>query len=135
MKKIVLISCVSAKLKTVCRAKDLYVSPLFRGNLRYADSLSPDQIFILSAKYGLLPLNRYIAPYDLTLNDFTKGQLREWANRVLINLRTVSDLKRDLFIFLAGNNYRRFLLPEISHYQIPMEGLSIGKQLHFLSGY
>ena len=48
LKRIVLISCVSKKLPHPARAKDLYVSPLFRLNLQYARKLQPDAIYILS---------------------------------------------------------------------------------------
>ncbi len=54
MKQIVLISCVSKKLNAKSKAKDLYISPLFKKNLKYATSLNPDETFILSAKYGLV---------------------------------------------------------------------------------
>jgi hypothetical protein len=47
--KNVLISCVSQKLEHRAKAKDLYVSTLFRYNLQYAMSMNADRIFILSA--------------------------------------------------------------------------------------
>ena len=62
MKKIVLISCASKKAPFKAKAEALYVSPLFVLNLRYAKSLKPDSIFILSAKYGLLDLDKEIEP-------------------------------------------------------------------------
>ena len=67
MANIILISCVSKKLNKKARAKDLYISPLFKFNLRYAKSLKPNKIFILSAKYGLVPLEKEIDPYNQTL--------------------------------------------------------------------
>jgi hypothetical protein len=45
----------------------------------------------------------------------------------------VVDLNTDEFVFLAGNNYRKYLLPSINNYKIPMLGLSIGKQLKWLT--
>ena len=42
-------------------------------------------------------------------------------------------LNKDEFVFLAGNNYRKFLLPHIKNYKIPMLGLGIGKQLKWLT--
>ena len=60
MKTIVLISCVSKKLAHAARARDIYVSPLFRLNLAYAESLKPDAIYVLSAKHGLLALEDQI---------------------------------------------------------------------------
>ena len=133
MAKVVLISCVSKKLHHKSKAQDLYVSPLFKKNLQYAKSLNPDKIFILSAKYGLLRLNEEIEPYDKTLNKMRSKEIKEWANFVLNQLKKSMDIENDEFIFLAGNNYRKFLLPYIKHYKIPMLGLSIGKQLQWLS--
>lgn len=133
MAKIVLISCVSKKLHQRSRAQDLYISPLFKKELAYAKMLNPDKIFILSAKHGLLRLNKEIEHYDKTLNKMRSNEIKEWANLVLNQLKKLTDLKNDEFIFLAGNNYRKFLLPEIEHYNIPMQGLSFGKQLQWLT--
>jgi len=133
MTKIILISCVSKKLNHKSKAQYLYVSPLFQKNLRYAKLLNPDKIFILSAEYGLLDLNREIEPYDKTLNKMSSNEIKEWANSLLKQLQKVSDLDKDEFVFLAGNNYRKFLLPHIKNYKIPMFGLGIGKQLKWLT--
>lgn len=62
MKKIVLISCVSQKRSHRSKAKDLYISALFKKNLAYARRLNPDAIYILSAKYGLVDLETEIDP-------------------------------------------------------------------------
>ncbi len=132
-RKIVLIACVSKKLSTRAKAKDLYISPLFRKNLTYARSLNPDAIYILSAKYGLVELETEIDPYNHTLNTLTAGEIKAWANHVLLQLAQVADLRNDHFIFLAGMKYRKYLLPHLASYEIPLEGLPIGKQLQFLS--
>ena len=42
-------------------------------------------------------------------------------------------LNKDEFVFLDGNNYRKYLLPSINNCKIPMLGLSIGKQLKWLT--
>jgi len=131
--KIVLISCTSKKLCQKSKAQDLYVSPLFQKSLQYAKSLNPDKIFILSAKYGLLRLDEEIEPYDKTLNKMVLNEIKEWANSVINQLQIISDLNNDEFVFLAGNNYRKFLLPHIKNYKIPMHGLGIGKQLKWLT--
>ena len=133
MAKVVLISCVNKKLHHKSKAQNLYISPLFKKNLQYAKSLNPDKIFILSAKYGLLRLNEEIEPYDKTLNKMRSNEIKEWAKTVLTQLKKLTDLKIDEFIFLAGNNYRKYLLPDITNYKVPMEGLPIGKQLQWLS--
>ncbi len=133
MRKIVLISCVSQKLHYRSKAKDLYISSLFKKNLAYARKLIPDAIYILSAKYGLLDLETVIESYNLTLNTMSAAENRAWAGTVLQQLGRVADLKNDHFIFLAGEKYRKNLLPQISFYEIPMEGLTIGRQLQALS--
>ncbi len=132
MKKIVLISCVSKKLDCKAKAKNIYISNLFKKNIKYAGSLNPDRIYILSAKHGLLNLNKEIKPYDQTLNRMHSESIKKWAHKVLRNLKKVADLNNDEFIFLAGEKYRKYLIPFIKNYEIPMKGLPIGKQLKFL---
>jgi len=130
--KVILVSCVSKKLSSKAKAKDLYVSPLFKFNLKYAKSLNPDKIFILSAKYGLIDLDEEVEPYNQTLNNMSSKEVRTWADNVLNKLKEVSDLKNDEFIFLAGERYRKYLIPKITNYKIPLKGLGIGKQLKYL---
>ena len=132
MQRIVLLSCVSKKLDTKSRARDLYVSPLFRYALKYAESLDTDKIFILSAKYGLVGLDEEIEPYELTLNGMKSIEKKVWADNVLKQLASECDLDNDEFVFLAGENYRKYMVPHIKNYNVPMQGLGIGKQLKFL---
>ncbi|MBW8038879.1 MAG: hypothetical protein FVQ85_02640 [Planctomycetes bacterium] len=132
MKKYVLISCVSQKLDRPALSKDLYTSTLFKLCYRYATSLKPDAIFVLSAKYGLVSCDQVIAPYDMTLNEMKARNVREWSERVLVELRKQTDLQKDRFIFLAGDKYRKYLLQHIRNCQIPMERLRIGEQLSWL---
>jgi len=121
------------KLPHPASAQDLYVSPLFRLNLRYARKLQPDAIYILSAMHGLLDLDTEVEPYDLTLNDMATRQVQAWAEQVLEQLKRRADLSEDHFVFLAGLKYRKFLVPRLASYEVPMQGLAIGRQLQFLS--
>jgi hypothetical protein len=132
MKRVVLISCVSKKLPHAALAKELYVSALFQFCLRYARTLKPDSIFILSAKYGLVDLEQRLEPYNDTLNTKRDAEIRHWAQGVLQQLQLKIDFERDIVIFLAGEKYRRYLVSQIKHTEIPMFGLSIGRQLQFL---
>jgi hypothetical protein len=131
-KKIVLISCVKSKLNAPAKAKDLYTSDLFRSALQYAYFLKADKIFILSAKYGLVDLEQVIAPYEMTLKTMGEPQKRAWANTVINSLRQKTNLQSDLFIILAGEDYRKYLIPSLKHYEVPLEGLAFGQQLHEL---
>ena len=93
MKQIALISCASKKRPYKTKAEDLYISPLFMGNLRYARSRMPDDIFILSAKYGLLELDTEIEPYNVTLKEMSTAEVRAWADGVLEQLGRRADLR------------------------------------------
>lgn len=115
------------------KAKDLYISPLFTGNLRYARSLKPDSIFILSAKYGLLELDKVVEPYNTTLKDMSSVQVKAWADKVVEQLKAQADLQRDHFILLAGEKYRKYLVPHLAFYEVPLQGMPIGKQLQYLA--
>jgi len=128
-KKVVLISCVSKKQSRKAKVQDLYTSTLFKLNLKYAEKLRPDKIYVLSAKHGLLSLNEEIAPYNQTLNEMTATEVKAWAAGVLRKLRRVSEIEDTKYIFLAGDRYRKYLLPELKDYVIPLQGLGIGKQL------
>ncbi|PCH92471.1 MAG: hypothetical protein COB84_10610 [Rhodobacteraceae bacterium] len=132
MSEIYLLSCVKSKLSYSCPAQDMYVSALFKKMLKYAQSKNPDYIFILSAKYGLLGLSDIIEPYEKTLNKMGKHDREEWAEAVLEQLKDKTDVKNDKFTFLAGQKYRENLIPSITHYSLPMEGMPFGQQLKWL---
>ena len=131
-KIIVLISCVSQKLPNRAKVRDLYVSTLFKLNLKYAEMLRPDAIYILSAKHGLLTLEEVIEPYEVTLNTMRSADIKRWAEQVMGQLSSQVSLDETKVIFLAGDKYRRYLLPHIPSYEIPLEGLRIGEQLQKL---
>jgi len=133
MRTVALISCVSKKCHKKSKTKDLYISTLFKKNMAYAKKIEVDEIYVLSAKYGLLKLDDKIEPYDLTLNKMKSYQKREWSSAVLEQLTKLEDLESTNFIFLAGENYIKYLIEKLPYYEIPMRGMQIGKQLQFLT--
>lgn len=133
-KRIVLISCVRQKLPHRAKVKDIYVSTLFKLSLKYAQKLQPDGIFVLSAKHGLLPLEKVIEPYEETLKSKPAGEIEIWVSRVLDQIKAICSIDQTEFILLAGDRYRKYLLPHIKHCKIPLEGLRIGEQLQKLKG-
>lgn len=79
---------------------------MFRKAYEYAESLNPDKIFILSAKYHLLDPETIVEDYNKTLNTFSAAERKEWANVVLEQMADAKiDLKNDELIFLAGKKY------------------------------
>lgn len=128
-KTIYLISCVSKKLPFRAKAEQLYTSSFFKYNLKYAKMMNADEIYVLSAKYGLVPMDKEINPYELTLNTMKQHEIEKWSNGVLSQLKKVTDINNTHFVFLAGSNYREFLIPAMNSYEVPFEGLGIGEQL------
>lgn len=76
--------------------------------------------------------NEIVEPYNETLNGQPVAKLRSWADNVVDQLKKVADLQSDKFTLLAGLNYRKFIIPHLSDFEIPLEGLGIGKQLQKL---
>ena len=123
MKKIVLISCVSKKRKRKSKAKDLYIGQLFTNSLAYAYSLKPIKIFILSALYHLLDLEKEIEPYNVTLSNIPKSkrkqglkvlssnEKKEWGKAVIEMLSEQSDFKMTSLLFLLV----RSILNQLNH--------------------
>lgn len=132
MKRIVLISCVKSKADHAAQARDLYTSFWFRQALRYAAKRQPDEVFIFSAKYGLLNLDAVVEPYEKTLKTMPIHEVRSWAAKVVSQIKACSDLERDHFIFLASDKYRKYIVPHVRSFEIPMKGMAIGKQKQFL---
>ena len=132
MSKVVLISCVSQKLPNRAKAKNLYISPVFKMNLAFAHSLQPDAIYILSAKYGFVDLEQELEPYELTLNTMPSAEIRRWAEKVKEQMKGKINFVNDEVVFLAGEKYRKYLLPFFAQTNIPLKGLSIGRQLQYL---
>lgn len=132
MSEIYLLSCVKSKKSQSSCAEDMYVSSLFKKMLQYAKNKNPSQIFILSAKYGLLELSDVIEPYEKTLNKMNKEDRKEWSENVLNQLKNKANLEVDNFVFLAGQKYRENLISALKHYSVPMEGMPFGKQLQWL---
>ena len=128
-KKIVLISCVSQKQSRKSRVRDIYISTLFKLNLKYAEKLEPNEIYVLSAKHGLLSLDKEIEPYNQTLSEMSAAKIKSWSEKILRQINHVSDIKNTKYIFLAGDKYRKYLLPHLKDYAIPLKGLRIGEQL------
>ncbi len=132
MKKIVLISCSAKKKNYPTQAKDLYDSPLFKYSLKYAETLKPDAIRILSAKYGLLNPEEKIKPYELTLKKMKKEEKIAWAQKVLNQIKKEFDIENTEFIILAGKEYYTYLLPHFKHWKLPLKGLGIGQRIAWL---
>lgn len=133
--KIALISCSKSKQNYLCEAKEMYSkSNLFNYSYEYA-KINADKIYILSAKYGLLPDNQPIEPYDLTLNNMSNEQKYNWSNYVINQMKKEFDMENDEFIILAGKEYYINLLRYIKKFKLPLGNLTLGNRISFLQNY
>lgn len=132
MKRVILVTCGAQKKRGRHAARDLYIGSYYRACMEYAESLRPDHIFILSAKYGLLDLRRKISDYDETLNEMGVADRRKWALRVLEQIRDKFNAGKVEYTILAGAPYWQYLVAKLENVQLPLKGLGIGKQLQFL---
>ena len=132
-----LVSCASKKLPKFAKAKDIFMpSALFRKSRAYVERTGKPW-FILSARYGLLDIEKRISPFNKTLKDMPKEKRLEWAQKVLKDFILHLEKERiKSVVILAGSRYREFLEPELRdrgfHVYVPMGDLGIGKQLTWL---
>lgn len=132
--RVYLVACVSQKKDGSDQAQHLYTSPLFQKARAYA-LRHADRWYILSAKHGLVSPEQVIDPYETTLNRMPVAERRAWAERVSKQLAEVLTLGDDV-VFLAGKHYREGVAEGLECHghkvEIPMEGLTIGRQLSWL---
>lgn len=68
MNHYVIIPCGGVKLSHPAHAYELYIGSMFQDTLRTALTMTDrNNIFILSAKYGLVQLDTVLEPYDLKM--------------------------------------------------------------------
>jgi len=130
MSTVVLVSCSAGKENKPMPAEELYNSDLFKKQLEYAKKLaSSNNVYIISAKYHLVPLTKTISPYNLTLKEMPANEREKWAEIVLKQIQEKGyNLDKDKFVILAGNAYRQYLEPHMKNVEVPFEGLRIGQQ-------
>lgn len=123
--KVGLVPCTKSKKYYPCPARIMYsASPIFRWTLKYALSTC-DKVYILSAKHGLLELDDIINFYNVSFDESSIEERKEWAGKVLSDLRAKTSLENDEFLILVGKDYYEFLLEDIKNYEIPLKNSGI----------
>ena len=138
-----LIACGARKLDHAAPAGELYTGGLFTAAREYVSS-SCDWWAILSARHGLVSPEQILEPYNMTMAERSPAERAGWAGRVDLHLRLghrspAGELlleplgyRRPTFVLLAGELYRRELVPVLERWaavEVPLEGLGIGSQL------
>lgn len=135
MRRMAFVACSKTKLDHPAPAAALYSSALFRKSL-LAALQSNDTVFILSALHGLLPLDRIVSPYDVTLKNLPRIAREDWAEKVGSQLANVLR-KGDVATFYCGEEYTRPLRRRLENLGCkvfePLGRLSFGARLSRLS--
>jgi hypothetical protein len=126
------VACAKRKANKKCIAEKMYISTLYTYSLQYAKEHS-DIVYILSAKHGLLALDKIIDPYNETLNDKSDKEIKEWSKKVFNNLIQLN-LENNNFLYLCGNNYKKYLMQWLPG-EDPLQGLGLGKRLQWLKNH
>lgn len=136
--KIGLISCCKVKQNKRCKAKDMYVSPWFKKGMEYL-SYRCDKIYIMSARYGLLPTESIITPYNQTLLKMNKKERKLWSKNLLEDIKRECDIKNDTFIIVARGKYTEYICQKLVHFENVFDNIPISSshgnisQMHWLN--
>lgn len=132
-KEIALVGCGKLKYNRRLPARDMYRGDLFRKALAYATKTA-ENVYILSAKYGLIEPHEVIDPYDLSIIEIGRAGRERWGKIAMDEL-----LRRHLLTFLrisiyAGYHYADPFIraAEASRlpwdFDLPLKHLGIGQR-------
>lgn len=110
----IIIGCGGAKQRFAAPAFQLYQGGTFRASFDWASSITPYRsIFILSAKYGLIPCGQSIDPYDSRMGTpsqiITPGEIREQVSELGL-------LEEEPLLASLGKPYRKILEPSLKRF-------------------
>lgn len=133
IRTIALVGCVKTKRPGVHPARDLYASPLFRYRRAYVEAQGVDW-YILSAKHHLVDPAKPLRRYNLTLNEMSAADRREWGGTVVTQLRDrLGDLADVTFEIHAGARYVDAIADGLraagASFVVPAAGKGLGRQL------
>jgi 5'-3' exonuclease len=134
-KRVCLVSCSADKAESEANAEDLYISALFKKSRAWAE-LTGAHWYILSAKYGMVSPDTSLHPYDMCLKNASPQERELWGSQVISELGEVAS-PPDIVFLLAGSTYSAAILRRLvdTGYRVvqPLEGMSIGRRLHWLN--
>jgi len=133
-----LVGCGKSKQTGTHKASELYTGRLFRGAFEVA-SAHCEEVYILSAKHGLLAPGDLVESYDYSLYDVSLAERDQWGSGIVSHLKTLFPVDLGLrFVFYAGQGYVR---PVLDQARVPqweffeaMRGLNLFQRMEWLRG-
>lgn len=124
----IIISCCGKKRNHPCRANQIYISSLFKAGYAWAESITiSDNIFIISAKYGLIKSNEIIEPYNLQMGD--KGSID--VELLKKQAHDLSLMDQNIYL-LAGSKYIDRVNKIGLRFHNPLKGMTVGYRMYLL---
>lgn len=136
--RVAIISCSKNKQKGTHPAQELYNSPLFKASIAHALK-NFDQVYILSAKYGLIHPEARIRSYDMSLKRMSGEKRHRWAQMTAAQMLDRIPHGSEIYFF-CGKIYREKIMSfpimqKKFRLYAPLKGLSIGKQLQWFRSH
>jgi len=118
---IVIVPCGHLKASHATTAEQMYVGRYHKAGMKYAQFMAPrENIYILSAKYGLMTLDTVIEPYDLKMGDV--GSIGAYT----IKQQAIRfGILNESVIALGGKSYSLMVKRVWPSAQTPLIGLSM----------
>jgi cytoplasmic iron level regulating protein YaaA (DUF328/UPF0246 family) len=116
-------------------AKDLYTSPVFKGDAWICREKHADLWFIISSDYGIISPSDVVYSYEVAIEDMNSEEKLKWTSKVYEQLKKLLPRGADVVI-LAGKSYREDIIPFLKErgfsVDVPMEHVKQGKRLGWL---
>lgn len=104
-RRVVIIACGRGKVNRTCLARDMYTSSYFRCGYQWARSITDEKnIYILSAKYGVISTTTRISPYNIRFGHADAITPEQIARQV-----KELGLEGETPILLGGTDYHNIL--------------------------
>jgi hypothetical protein len=133
--RLVLVGSTKRKLDEPAPARLLYKASLFSQALRVAELMG--QPLIVSARYGAIPPDQAIKPYDLRISDLSAAELATWRLVLEVQLIGAADGVPGSIVVFAGRAYADEVVRVCSArgWATPIEplaGMGSGARFHWL---
>jgi len=128
LKTVVLITCTKHKHDGTHKAEYLYsASQNFAKYLECARSMVADSdIYVISALYNLIPLNKEIESYDYSLSEKSEQEKCTWGNEVVNQLSGLYNINNTKFVVIADDDYCFALSHNPLFIDMPLKGVGCG---------
>jgi len=133
--KLCVVACSKSKNKKPGKhkAEDLYTGGVFKKSMSYADDIC-DKTVILSAKHGVISLDKKIVKYDFQMKDIPYSEKYKWKEQCAEEIMKLTN-NGDTVVFLTSHGYKSGILSKLKKRKTewPFHHLKQGQRLRWLN--